>query len=870
MTLSADQLVVVTALARFASLLSFAGVAVIIMYFVAQPHWFGNIMGRLVLALTLTDLLGAAAKVVSRAGPEAGTWSALCQAQGAMIQYSNLASMFLSLVIAVNMLFIVFVGGSVHVLQSHMPMIIAVCFALPVPITAALFLIKPEGTYNLIGGSDLWCWISSSYRSYQISLFVGWLWVIFAFEVIAYVLTWSSLRRLAKSTQHMRAWPSHLSMHKVNAIMSRRMLAYTLAFLLVWTPQSLNRILSLFWGQNVYPLTVAHAIMSPLRGFVNCMAFLYTQLVIDARLDTESGPRTPNAHPESQHVLLESPPNSAGSSWASPLASPLVPLPAPAAVRAGRSREPSAASQHADGQLHLGERSQVGTESVPGVTRQSIPHFPPQPLMPLSPSQQAITTVLVLTSSVLSFVGVGVLVLAWAARPKWFDSLIGRLVLALAAADLISAAAKIIGRAGPDAGADSQLCQLQAALIQVGNVFSVLISLVIAVNMLLIVFAREGMYFVQRFEAVIVAGCLAVSIGLGIAPLVIQPDGKHNLVGEGTLWCWISSAYPLYQAGLFYAILWTIFLLDIIAYLSVWASIRRLQDRVERSRITTEVLLLRKYNRIMTRRMQAYSLSFVLVWLPSTLSRISDMASAETSFGLAAAHAFVSPLRGMINCIVFLYIQGLVDPKSGADASDTISDVESSVLAGTLAPCAAAQANRTSRRGFESLQDEVELEARGGAMPPMSPASPATPASPLSLVPPVKRVQFASTVADSPTRSSLHRHRRDTSSDIDIDAISRLAESGLTSQLALEPEMCESAPDSASSEGSARPQQQHQQQQQQRERERHRLPSLTIPARATTVSRRISQRPRMQPSPSPTPSPSPSPRPSSTQEPRRR
>ncbi|KAL2914983.1 hypothetical protein HK105_205527 [Polyrhizophydium stewartii] len=297
--------------------------------------------------------------------------------------------------------------------------------------------------------------------------------------------------------------------------------------------------------------------------------------------------------------------------------------------------------------------------------------------MPLSPSQLALTSTLVTVSSALSLLGVGIVFTFYVRRPVWFRNLMGRLVLSLTASDLISTVTKGVGRLGPDAGIDSLLCQTQAVFVQIGNLSAVFISFAIAANMVFIVFLGGDAYFLKRSQWLVIFMSFVVSIFFGLALLVIKPGGNRNIVGDANLWCWIDGKYVIFQVWLFFLELWVIFIFQIVAYLLTWVSIKQLQALASRQRVTPAVIAMRKYNLIMTRRMQSYTLVFLFVWLPSTFNRIAPLISGEIVYGLTIAQATISPLRGMINCLVFLYIQYLLESDSDREISQTISEIES-------------------------------------------------------------------------------------------------------------------------------------------------------------------------------------------------
>ncbi|KAL2914984.1 hypothetical protein HK105_205528 [Polyrhizophydium stewartii] len=254
--------------------------------YIIKPSWFNNMMGRFVLAMAVVDLVGAIAKAIGRNGINAGEMSTLCQQQGIFIQYSNLSSVLINLAIAVCMLYIVFWGDSFSA-HRYETIIFTACFFAPVGLVVPLLLIEPTDDNDdddfgtLIGDADFWCWIKSSERKYQILFFYIELWIIFMLQVTAYIVAWVRIQQMQVAAELGRR-STTTALRRYNVIMSRRMQAYTFAFLFVWTPSSLNRVVPLMTGQNFTPLTLLQAFMSPLRGFANALAFLYIDYLLEA------------------------------------------------------------------------------------------------------------------------------------------------------------------------------------------------------------------------------------------------------------------------------------------------------------------------------------------------------------------------------------------------------------------------------------------------------------------------------------------------------------------------------------------------------------------------------------------------------------
>ncbi|KAL2911094.1 hypothetical protein HK105_209455 [Polyrhizophydium stewartii] len=270
------------------SVLSFVGVAVVLGYAVMRPKWFKNLMGRLVLALAVVDFLMACAKVIARAGPNAGTDSLLCMAQAGIIENFGLVSVFIGLAIALSMMYIVFFNGSIRFVQKFEWSIIAACFAIPLPITATMFIYTEDGEH-IYGDADFWCWITSKHGTRQFSFLF-----VIQWAILAFVLTWIGLRRVENDLARSATTPTATgestgSDKKYSKLMSKRMMAYTLAFIDGRIPSTANRLYPLITGTPLFELSLLQAVFSPLAGFIDCLVFLYIRYIMERGRRDSSG-----------------------------------------------------------------------------------------------------------------------------------------------------------------------------------------------------------------------------------------------------------------------------------------------------------------------------------------------------------------------------------------------------------------------------------------------------------------------------------------------------------------------------------------------------------------------------------------------------
>ncbi|KAI8924623.1 hypothetical protein BC831DRAFT_464860 [Entophlyctis helioformis] len=277
-TLSTSELQAIQVSSRISACLSIASFLGTIVCRYLKPKWFSNSIGRLVLALAVADVVDAVAKAAGRLGPNSGAQSFLCQAQATIIQEATLASVFFGLTVAVYMLFIMYFQGSLAILKRFEKQVIALCFLAPLPFTITPLVVKTDGLTNMIGDGDIFCWIGKKDAVYQIYLFYVIVWAVFVVQLVAYFLTWYGIYRLEQEIQTISK-SSGKGSSVYRTIMVKRMMAYTLAFMITWTPSSLNRMYQISTGSTLFPLALLQAIFSPLRGTVDFGVFLYNRSI---------------------------------------------------------------------------------------------------------------------------------------------------------------------------------------------------------------------------------------------------------------------------------------------------------------------------------------------------------------------------------------------------------------------------------------------------------------------------------------------------------------------------------------------------------------------------------------------------------------
>ncbi|KAI8899448.1 hypothetical protein BC833DRAFT_585677 [Globomyces pollinis-pini] len=282
MSFNADQLAQISNTARFSSTLGLIGVLGVAVSYYKYPGEFKTPMGRLILAMSVADLIDASSKFAGRWTMASGVASLGCQAQGALIQMGTLSAIFLSFVMAATVVMVITAKTHFSITRNYELVAVACCFLIPVPMSVIPLMLKsPDGT-PLIGDSSQWCWIKGGPTfPQQLMFFFVPFWAVFLFNVIALLLVWGKINDLNKNIRNPHD-------RKKSFYVVKRMVAYLVAFLFAWTASTVNRMSTFYFGYSLFPFAILQALCSPARGFFNFLAFVYCQRTNPANLLSNS------------------------------------------------------------------------------------------------------------------------------------------------------------------------------------------------------------------------------------------------------------------------------------------------------------------------------------------------------------------------------------------------------------------------------------------------------------------------------------------------------------------------------------------------------------------------------------------------------
>ncbi|RKP07934.1 slime mold cyclic AMP receptor-domain-containing protein [Thamnocephalis sphaerospora] len=243
---------------------------------VSLTYWFIRSMrssvSELVMLMSISKLNSTIAYIIGRHGPSAGEDSFLCQLQGVLTQYGNLAYVLWTSFIALDLLLIMLRGYSIErVCRLHRRVYLPICLTIPLLVSLIPAGIRDTKGHFFYGSAGLWCWISEANGAYRLYLLYIPLWIIFAFNISSYVSVGCAIWK--KSRMVRGAAESRRHVYILEYV--KNVSLYLLAFLLAWLAPSINRGYLLATNQHVYALYMLHSLSSPATGIVDLVIYLY-------------------------------------------------------------------------------------------------------------------------------------------------------------------------------------------------------------------------------------------------------------------------------------------------------------------------------------------------------------------------------------------------------------------------------------------------------------------------------------------------------------------------------------------------------------------------------------------------------------------
>jgi len=315
---------------------------------------------------------------------------------------------------------------------------------------------------------------------------------------------------------------------------------------------------------------------------------------------------------------------------------------------------------------------------------------------------------IMLTSSTLSLVGGLALIAAYLLEPRCRKP-INRLAYYSAFGNVIVLIATFGSIEGYRLGITNGYCQLQALLIQSMLMADVIWIFIMAFTVALIMSRRWSTEDLQDCETKLIAVAYGVPTILALILLGVQTSAGVHVYGNATLYCWIGSTWQELRLYAFYLPIWILIFITMLLFISVGLRIREVkmenrnfrshnsgQPKTDRSdskpsKAVSDLAIshqldsprdatrgssnqLANYSRPPASNPNAlatveeaqkqyvtiafmYFIGLMLVWIPASANRVwSLIYPGEFNYGLQCVAAFVLPIQGLVNFIIFVYV----------------------------------------------------------------------------------------------------------------------------------------------------------------------------------------------------------------------
>jgi len=124
--------------------------------------------------------------------------------------------------------------------------------------------------FDMFGDAGTWCWIKKDYGIERVVFWYGPVWFIFIFQLICIYLIYQTLSSLRKKVLHEGL---DSDMDRRIWLLSMQCFGFILAYVICWTPPTINRFYTLFTDDVSYTLMCFHAFFIPFQGFINFLVY---------------------------------------------------------------------------------------------------------------------------------------------------------------------------------------------------------------------------------------------------------------------------------------------------------------------------------------------------------------------------------------------------------------------------------------------------------------------------------------------------------------------------------------------------------------------------------------------------------------------
>ncbi|KAL4938592.1 hypothetical protein BDV06DRAFT_215002 [Aspergillus oleicola] len=185
------------------------------------------------------------------------------------------------------------------------------------------------------------------------------------------------------------------------------------------------------------------------------------------------------------------------------------------------------------------------------------------------------------TCSTISLFATSIIIISFISSPT-FRKPINRLVFYASFGNIMANVATLISQSGIAAGTNSNLCQIQAFLIQWFMPADALWTFAMAFNVYLTFFRKYNSEQLRRHEWKYIVLCYGLPFIPAFTYFFINSPSRGKVYGSAILWCWVAPSWDFLRIALFYGPVWLLIFVTLAIYARignlVWRRRRKLKE----------------------------------------------------------------------------------------------------------------------------------------------------------------------------------------------------------------------------------------------------------------------------------------------------
>ncbi|CBF74235.1 hypothetical protein AN8262.2 [Aspergillus nidulans FGSC A4] len=185
------------------------------------------------------------------------------------------------------------------------------------------------------------------------------------------------------------------------------------------------------------------------------------------------------------------------------------------------------------------------------------------------------------TCSTVSLFATSIIIVSFVSSQS-FRKPINRLVFYASFGNIMANVATLISQSGIWAGTDSNLCQIQAFLIQWFMPADALWTFAMAFNVYLTFFRKYNSDQLRRLEWKYVMLCYGLPFIPAFTYFFIRTESRGKVYGSAILWCWVAPSWDFLRIAVFYGPVWFVIFVTLAIYARigelVWRRRRQLKE----------------------------------------------------------------------------------------------------------------------------------------------------------------------------------------------------------------------------------------------------------------------------------------------------